>query len=122
MSEALEQILDVPLARYYSQECICDAIKQARTGTVKEAAALVRSLGNSPMVNKEFAAQSVERLGAGNTAPGPDVDGLLQAGNKMADFIREWRDCLEGVQMAEDDFVASCGLGDWNKASAEGRG
>jgi hypothetical protein len=43
---------------------------------------------------------------------------LWEAGNKMARFISTWQDCLEGVQMSEDDFNKDCGLSDWLKARA----
>lgn len=40
---------------------------------------------------------------------------LENAASKMAGFITSWRDCLEGVQMSEEDFVEDCGLKEWSQ-------
>jgi hypothetical protein len=46
---------------------------------------------------------------------------LREAGNRMYAFILTWRDCLEGVQMNENDFKQTCGLARW-AALAKGKG
>lgn len=45
-------------------------------------------------------------------------DALVEAGNKMADFIDTWEDTLAGNQMTQEDFDVDCGLPEWKAALA----
>lgn len=46
------------------------------------------------------------------------IDQALEAAQKMARFISTWKDCLSGVQISEEDFVAECGLSEYREACA----
>jgi acyl-CoA synthetase (NDP forming) len=48
----------------------------------------------------------------------PAPDALVEAGNKMAEFLATWEDTLAGKQMTQEDFDVDCGLSEWKKALA----
>lgn len=47
-----------------------------------------------------------------------ETNAALSALRKMAEFISTWEDCLSGVQMSEEDFIAQCGLSEYREAIA----